>query len=177
MHLREIDAAGWLRATGAAVSGGFTAAVFSTRFTGSVTVVVLVGVATAVGLVVLVVAAWAGGGGYAAHRALRTWVRGGSEPGGVRRDRKLRFLRDIVDRTGWHLWLGAALAVVFGATAVADLVGDHDVGGALLTGSSAVLWAVLTVRGIVVDRPHRERAQLLYAELVMVERPTETPDA
>ncbi|MFS0730847.1 hypothetical protein ABC270_12290 [Curtobacterium sp. 1P10AnD] len=177
MHLREIDVAGWLRATGAAVFGGFTAAVFTARFTGSATVIALVGVATAVGLVVVVVAAWAGGGGYAAHRALRAWVRGGSEPDGVRRDRKMRFLRDTVDRTGWYLWLGAAMAVVFGATAVADLVGDHDLDGALLTGSSAVVWAVVTVRGIVVDRPHRERAQLLHTELVMTGRSPEPPTA
>lgn len=177
MHLREIDVAGWLRAAGAAVLCGFMASGFTARFTGSATVIALVGVASAVGLVVVVVAAWAGGGGYAAHRALRAWVRGGSEPDGVRRDRKVRFLRDIVDRTGWYLWLGAALAVVFGATAVADLVGDHDVDGALLTGSTAVVWAVLTVRGIVVDRPHRERAQLLYAELVMAERAPEPPAA
>ncbi|MFJ4219046.1 hypothetical protein [Curtobacterium luteum] len=175
MHLREIDAGGWLRAAGAAVFGGFVATVFTARFTGSVTAIVLVGSATALGVVVVVVAAWAGGGGHAAHRALQAWVRGGPEPDGVRRDRKVRFLRDIVDRTGWYLWLGAALAVVFGATAVADLVGDHDVDGALLTGSTAVVWAVLTVRGIVVDRPHRERAQLLYAELVMTERTPEPP--
>ncbi|MGL3201123.1 MULTISPECIES: hypothetical protein [Curtobacterium] len=175
MHLREIDAGGWFRAVGAAVVGGFMAAVFTTRFTGDAAVLVLVSVATALGFLVLVVAAWAGGGGYDVHRELQAWVRGGPEPDDVRRDRKMRFLRDIVDRTGWHLWLGAALAVVFGGIAVADLAGDHDVGGALLTGSTAVIWAVVTARGIVVERPHRERAQLLYTELAMTGREAEPP--
>lgn len=109
MRLREIDAGGWLRATGAALFGGCMATAFSMRFTAETRVVVTVGAVVAIAVLVLVVSAWSSGGGPAERRALRAWVQGGPEPDGVRRDRKARFLRDFVDRTGWYLWFGAAL--------------------------------------------------------------------
>ncbi|MEK6310823.1 MAG: hypothetical protein V4737_15385 [Curtobacterium sp.] len=162
MRLREIDAGGWLRVAGGAVIAAVLAGVFAATFPIASWLAVGIGAGSGAATLVLIVAAWAGAGGYSAHRALRDWVRGGPEPDRLPSRQRVRYLSGVIDRTGWYAWGGVVFSVAFLLLGVSDVLGEQDLRRAVLMFGTALVWGVVAVHSLTVERPHRERAQELY---------------
>lgn len=162
MRLREIDAGGWLRAAGAAVIAAVLAGVFAATFPIAAWLTVGIGVGSGAAILVLVVAAWAGAGGYSAHRALRDWARGGPEPDRLPVGQRVRYLSSVIGRTGWYAWGGVVFSLAFLLLGISDDLGEQDLRHAVIMFGTALVWGIIAVHSLTVERPHRARARELY---------------
>jgi hypothetical protein len=107
---------------------------------------------------------WIRVGGYAAYWSLWRWVHGGPPPVGVPTWRRVRYLKPLADMGSGAAWLWIALAALWAALGIADLLLSGSAALAHLT--MAAVWAVLGTWRLVFVRRWGRRAVQLYHESV-----------